>query len=106
MEFGSLDLFDNDHEEEEVKKEDLALKARLCYVPRLCSTDPWDNRLPQDDENGKKHNVGDNVLHNILEKFKAKSMVSRLDLPGTWPGAVGPPCERSLQNIRINEWLS
>ena len=60
----------------------------------------------QDDENGKKHNVGDNVLHNILEKFKAKSMVSRLDLPGTWPGAVGPPCERSLQNIRINEWLS
>ena len=55
MEFGSLDLFDNDHEEEEeVKKEDLALKARLCYTPRLCSTDPWDNRLPQDDENGKK----------------------------------------------------
>ena len=55
MEFGSLDLFDNDHEdEEELKKEDLALKARLSYTPRLCSTDPWDNRLPQDDENGKK----------------------------------------------------
>ena len=30
------------------------MKARLCYTPRLCSTDPWDNRLPQDDENGKK----------------------------------------------------
>ena len=54
MEFGSLDLFDNEEEEEEEEKEDLALKARMLYTPRVCSTDPWNDSIPQDDENGKK----------------------------------------------------
>ena len=53
MDFGSLDLFDNE-EEEEGGKEDVALQARINYMPRICSTDPWNNGLPQDDENGKK----------------------------------------------------
>ena len=54
MEFGSLDLFDDEEGEEGEEKEDLALKARMLYTPRICSTDPWNNCLPQDDENGKK----------------------------------------------------
>ena len=54
MELGSLDLFDNEGEEEKEEKEDLALKARMLYTPRICSTDPWNDSLPQDDENGKK----------------------------------------------------
>ena len=35
-------------------EEDLALKARMLYTPWICSTDPWNDCLPQDDENGKK----------------------------------------------------
>ena len=55
MEFGSLDLFDNEEgEEEEESKEDLAMQARMLYTPRVCSTDPWNDFLPQEDENGKK----------------------------------------------------
>ena len=54
MEFGSLDLFDNEGEEEGKDKEELASKARMLYTPRICSTDPWNDCLPQDDENGKK----------------------------------------------------
>ena len=49
-----MDLFDNDEGEEEEEKEDQALKARMLYTPRICSTDPWNDCLPQDDENGKK----------------------------------------------------
>ena len=32
MEFGSLDLFDNEEEEEEEEKEDVALQARMLYT--------------------------------------------------------------------------
>ena len=48
-----MDLFDNEEEEGE-EKEDVALKARKLYTPRICTTDPWNDSLPQDDENGKK----------------------------------------------------
>ena len=54
MEFGSLDVFDNEVEDEGADKEELASRARMLYTPRICSTDPWNDCLPQDDENGKK----------------------------------------------------